>query len=70
MSEPINNVVEPKKDEKRSHTAQEFADAYQTLCNEMGFQLVVAPAYVKRDDNTFSLVLQPSVGEMPKEEKK
>lgn len=47
-------------------TAQDFAKKYQDLCDEMGYRIVVSPAYVARDDGSFSTVLQYSVGALPK----
>ncbi len=54
--------VEPKKP-----TPQQFADAYKKLCDEMGYRIVTTPVWIARDDNTFSLVVNTSVGELPKE---
>lgn len=48
-------------------TPQEFVDAYAKLCQEFGYQIVVSPAFKARDDGTFSVVLQPSIGKLPKE---
>ena len=48
--------------------AQLFIKEYQELCEKHGFQLVVTPAWKARDDGTFSLVQQPSVGRLPKKE--
>jgi hypothetical protein len=48
------------------YTAQEFANKYQNLCKEMGYRIVVSPAYIGRDDGTFSTVLQYTIGELPK----
>lgn len=47
-------------------TAKDFAEAYQTLCEKYGYRIVVSPAYIVRDDGTFSTVLQYNIGEMPK----
>lgn len=55
--QPATPTPEPKK-----ATPQEFATAYDALCKSMGYQIVVNPAYVKRDDGSFSTVLQVSVG--------
>ena len=54
--------IQPKPVKK---TAQEFAQAYQALCEEYGYRIVVSPAYISRDDGTFSTVLQQSIGELP-----
>ena len=52
--------VEPKK------TAQDFAKKYQDLCEETGFRIVVAPVWLARDDGTWSVQLQYTVGQLPK----
>lgn len=56
-------VVEPKV------TAQQFAEKYQKLCEETGFRLIITPVWIARDDGTFSMQLQTSVGQLPKQEK-
>jgi hypothetical protein len=57
--------IEPKKEVKP--TAQDFAKAYQELCEKMQFRIVVSPNFVSRDDGTFSVVLNYTIGELPKE---
>jgi hypothetical protein len=54
--------VEPQK----KHTAQEFTDAYQKLCEEYGFRIVVSPAWVGTNHGSFEMVLQYTIGELPK----
>lgn len=61
--------VEPKVVEDKKPTAQEFAERYQKLCEELGYRIVVTPVWVARDDGTWSTQLQMSVGALPKEEK-
>ena len=56
-----NQKVEAKK-----VTAQEWAKKYQNLCDENGFRIVVTPVFVARDDGTWSIQLQYTVGELPK----
>ena len=51
-------VVQPK--------AEDFAKEYQALCDRLGFRIVVSPAYIARDDGSFSTVLRYTVGAMPK----
>lgn len=58
-------MAEDKKSEAKP-TAQEFAEKYSKLCEEMGFRIVVTPAWVGRDDGSFSTILNYSVGELPK----
>jgi fatty acid-binding protein DegV len=62
MSE--NKVVQdkPKTEQEK---AQEFIKAYSELCEKHKFQIVVTPAFKARDDGTFSVVLQSSVGKLP-----
>lgn len=53
---------------KKPKTAQEFAEAYQQLCDEYGFRVVVTPVWIARDDGSWSTTLQTSVGQLPKVE--
>ena len=46
---------------------QEFVDKYQKLCDEYKLQIVVNPAFKARDDSTWSVVLQTSVGKIKSE---
>lgn len=50
--------------------AQDFAKAYQELCDKMGYRIVVSPNFIARDDGTFSIVLNYTVGLLPKPEVK
>jgi hypothetical protein len=65
MSDQTKKVVEDKKSEQE--LMREFIAKYQELCEEYQFQIVVNPAFKARDDGTFSVVLQSSVGRLPKE---
>ena len=57
----------PKKIEKtESELAQAFINDYEKLCEKYGFQLIITPAFKARDDGTWSVVLQSSVGKLPK----
>lgn len=47
-------------------TPQDFIKEYEALCERTGFRINVNPAFVARDDGSFSIVLQTSVGKMPK----
>jgi len=49
---------------EKSKTPQEFAKAYQKLCEEFGYRVTVTPVWMARDDGSFSLVLQTSVGKL------
>lgn len=64
MSDQTKKVVEDKTEQE---LMQEFVKKYQALCDKYGFQIVVNPAFKARDDGTFSVVLQTSVGKMPRE---
>jgi hypothetical protein len=54
-----------KKVEDNVLDAQGFAKAYQELCEKFGFRVVVTPVWLARDDGTFSMQLQYSVGKLP-----
>lgn len=60
--------VEDVKPKSESELAQDFVREYQVLCEKHQFQIVVSPAFKARDDGTFSVVLQSSVGRLPKKE--
>jgi len=45
-----------------------FITEYQALCEKHGYRIVVSPAYISRDDGTFSTVLQQSVGKLPEKQ--
>lgn len=53
-------------EQEETPTPADFAREYQALCERMGFRLAVVPAWVPRDDNTFSMVMQVSVEPLPK----
>jgi hypothetical protein len=61
--------IEPKEKDG-TYTAQEFAQAYQELCEKYKFRIVVSPTYIARDDNTFSTVLNYTIGQLPAKETK
>ena len=42
-----------------------FLKEYNALCKKHGYRIVTVPAFQARDDGTFSVVLQVSVGKMP-----
>lgn len=56
---------EEKPVEPKPKTPQEFAEAYSKLCEEYGFRINVSPQFMARDDGTFSVVLNHSVGQLP-----
>ena len=62
--------MEKTKGEPKPKTEQELANefikGYQELCDKHGFNLVTTPAFKTRDDGTFSVVVQVSVGRIAK----
>lgn len=63
-----NEKVEVKTEQE---LAQAFIKDYQELCEKHGFQIVINPAFkAMTDTGTFNVVLQTSIGRLPKEEKK
>lgn len=61
----IEDTKEPKVE--RTVTAQDFANEYKSLCDKLGFQIVASPVWIARDDGSFSLLIQYSVGKTPKQ---
>jgi hypothetical protein len=59
---------QPKKEKSENQLVQDFVNDYNELCKKHNLQIVTAPAWRARDDGTFSLVLQSSVGKLPKKE--
>ena len=47
------------------YTPEQFAKAYQSLCDEWGFRIVTTPVWLARDDGTWSMQIQPSIGKLP-----
>ena len=62
MAEETTKVGSQKPENK----AEEFIKKYQALCEEMGYQLVTTPVWKATSHGSFELVLQFSVGELPK----
>jgi len=59
--------VQPKKEKSEQELMQDFWNKYQALCEEYKFQIVVNPAFkAMADTGTFNVVLQTSVGKLPK----
>ena len=63
----MKNTSLPQEAKSEQELAQEFIKKYEELCIATGFQIVVNPAFKSRDDGTFSVVLQSSVGRLPKQ---
>lgn len=58
-------AVEVKTDEQR---VKDFVKDYEAICEKHQMRIVTTPAFKARDDGTFSVVLQVSVGKLPKGE--
>ena len=56
-----------KGENKVQSKPEQFAKAYQELCDKYGYRISVNPAYMARDDGSWSLVLQTSVSKLPKQ---
>lgn len=54
--------------EVKQKTAEQFAKEYQELCEKLGYRVVVSPVWIARDDGTFSMQLQYTVGKLPQKE--
>lgn len=54
----------PKTDQE---VGKEFLDAYNDICKKYNYNIISTPVWMRRDDNTFSLVIQQSVGKRPKQ---
>jgi len=53
----------------RKYTAEEFVERYQTLCKEMGFQIVFEPRFVQsKDTGMYSVGIASGVAPMPTKE--
>jgi len=52
------------KTKVKPKTAEDFAKAYKTLCEEWGFALVITPVWLSRDDGTWSMQLQKAIGKL------
>tara|TARA_R110000868_G_scaffold25972_5_gene100626 strand:+ start:344 stop:538 length:195 start_codon:yes stop_codon:yes gene_type:complete len=57
-----------KKTEEKSEQelVQDFINEYNELTQKHGLQIVVVPAWKARDDGTFSLIQQNSIGKIAK----
>lgn len=55
--------VQPKTEREKM---QDFLKEYRALCEKYQYQIVVNPAFRARDDGTWSIILQTSIGKLPK----
>ncbi len=56
----------PKVVKTEKQVLKEFFIEYQALCKKHQAQIIANPAFKKRDDSTFSVVLEVGVGRLPK----
>jgi hypothetical protein len=62
MSDNQKIEDKPKSDQQK---AQEFVKAYEALCDTHQMRVVATPVYKARDDGTYSLIVNMSVGKLP-----
>lgn len=60
--------IEPQKLKSDSENAKDFFKEYEQLCEKHGFRIVVNPAFIGTNHGTFEVVLQTSVGLLPKQQ--
>lgn len=61
-------MTDQPKQKSEGELAQDFVKDYEALCKKYGFQIVVQPTLVARDDGTWSIKQISSVGRLPKSE--
>lgn len=59
-------MTSDKTIEVKKQTAEDFAQEYKALCEKTGFNIVVSPSWVATNHGSFEMVLQYTVGAMPK----
>jgi len=57
----------PKTDQQ---LVDEFVKAYKEMCKKHQMQIITNPAFQRRDDGTFSVIVQSGVGKLPKVDSK
>lgn len=50
-----------KETSKENYTVKDFKEAYYKLCDEMGYSINFVLQYMKRDDGTFSTIVNPQI---------
>ena len=68
-NQPLKNTTTLPKQKSESESMQSvetFVKEYKALCEKHQLRIVTNPAFKARDDGTWSLVLQSSVGRLPK----
>jgi len=61
--EQVNPVSEQEQ-------ARSFLKDYEALCQRYGLNIAVVPAFKSRDDGTWSIILQSSIGRASRQENK
>ena len=56
----------PTEQQKAQEKMQSFVKDIEAVYEKHGLQLVTNPAFKIRDDGTYSIVLQQSIGQLPK----
>jgi hypothetical protein len=62
-----NDVQDKKEALSDEERAKLFVKDYEALCEKHQMRIVTTPAFKARDDGTFSVVLQVSVGKLPQQ---
>jgi hypothetical protein len=63
QTKPVVEDVKPLTDEQKANL---FVKEYEQLCEKHQMRIVTTPVFKARDDGTFSVVLQASIGKLPK----
>jgi hypothetical protein len=53
--------------EVKLYTAQDFVQEYNALVDRTGFRISTTPVWLARDDGTWSMQIQTSVAQAPKQ---
>lgn len=62
MTEETKKTEEIKENKQ---SPEYFDKQYIKLCEETGYRISVTPVWIPRDDNTWSLVMQPGRTKLP-----
>ena len=65
-NQPLKNATTLPKPKSENELAETFVKEYKALCEKHQLRIVTNPAFKARDDGTWSLVLQSSIGRLPK----
>jgi hypothetical protein len=50
--------------DKKEYTREQFLDLLNRLCKETGYTIVAHPEWIRRDDNTFSMIIVQTIEKM------